>query len=287
MNVQMFNSWYFFWIVISVATFLGIYYLLRNKSERVKRTVLAALLFFALALHFLKALFPPYSLSTEVLYRDIWFINICAANICLFPFLFLSKSETAHDYMFYLGVLSGIAATLYPTEPLGKADQMAELLDVIRFYVHHGLLWIVPLLMVVLGLHKLSYRRTLRVLPCFMAVLLFIMVNQALQSELGFVALRGDEMLEVGYRNNSFIWGPDESGLGDFLLSLCPNVFKTVPVGAYAGEPKVWPWFWLWCPAAVLFIPPSFLLCMIFDRRSLAADIRALCTKIKRAFKKQ
>ena len=39
--------------------------------------------------------------------------------------------------MFYLGVLSSVIALLYPVEALEKADQTAEYLDIIRFYIHH------------------------------------------------------------------------------------------------------------------------------------------------------
>ena len=53
--------------------------------------VLFSILVFALILHFAKCFFPPYSNNPYRLYSDIWFINICAANILLFPFIFISK----------------------------------------------------------------------------------------------------------------------------------------------------------------------------------------------------
>ena len=73
MYIQMFNVWYFFWLVLSIEMFLGLYLLLRNKSEKTKKIVLFSFLAFALALHFLKAFFPPYSNNIDRLYRDSWF----------------------------------------------------------------------------------------------------------------------------------------------------------------------------------------------------------------------
>ena len=53
---------------------------------------------------------PPYSVDEARMLRDSWFVNICAANIALFPFMFLSKKECLKDYMFYIGAISGLIA---------------------------------------------------------------------------------------------------------------------------------------------------------------------------------
>lgn len=276
MIIQMFNFWYFFWLLLMAGAFIGLYFLLRNKSERTKNIVLFSILAFALLLHFLKAFFPPYSTDEARFFRDIWFINICAVNILFFPFIFLSRSKVLRDYMFYIGVLSGAVAILYPMEPLLKVDQTGELLDIVRYYIHHGILFIVPLLMVVFGLHKLSYRRVIKMAPVLLGVFLFIMMNQLLQQELGFTPVRGSgstDITEIGYKNSSYIWGADDGDfIGTVLRYLTPNVFKTIPVGEYAGQAKEWPFFWLIVPVYVLFTPLCFGLSMIFDRQNFLND---------------
>ena len=108
MRIEMFNFWYFFFIAALVGAYFGLYFLLRNRSTHTKYLVLYSILVFALLLHFLKAFIPPYSTDESRLFRDIWFINICAVNILVFPFIFLSKSETLRDYMVYIGLASGI-----------------------------------------------------------------------------------------------------------------------------------------------------------------------------------
>ena len=273
MRIRLFNFWYFFWIVFFVGIFILLYFLLRNKKDRAKRIVLFSILIFALVLHFLKFFIPPYSDDISRLYRDSWFTNICAANIFIFPFIFASKNNTAKDYMFYIGVISGIAATLLPLEPINKVNQTGEVLDIIRFYVHHSILWIVPLLMVVLKLHKIDYKRVWKMPGCLLLLLLFIMLNQIIQSELGFVPLRDDNFFQINYKNSSYIWGPNGDEFGRFLSYLCPNFFKTVPVGKFAGRIKYWPWFWLIVPAYVLLIPLMFFIALIFEKDVFRSDM--------------
>lgn len=286
MEIQMFNGWYFLILFICIGSVAGLYFILRNRTAKTQKIVLFCILLFGLILHFLKCFIPPYSTDIDRLYRDIFFVNICGANIFLFPFIFLSKSDKAKDYMFYIGLLSGLISIFYPMEPMAKVNQAAEWLDIVRFYFHHTMLWAVPLLMVVFKLHKISYKRVLCAPTYLLVVMLFIIVNQVLQSELGFVPLRGDDLLNVNYKNSSMIWGPT-GDIGEFLAVFCPNFFKTIPVGELAGQAKYWPWFWLIFPVYILVTPVAFLIAMIFDHKNFASDIKALNLKLKEKFAKK
>ncbi len=279
MNIQFFNAWYFLFLFLSLAGFAGLYLLLRNRRQKTIKIVLFSLLVFALVLHFLKGFYPPYSVDHARHLRDSWFVNICGANIGLFPFLFLCKNKHIKDYMFYIGVLSGLIAVFYPIEPVLKPNQAAEALDVVRFYIHHNLLWYVPMLMVLLKVHKLEYRRVWSTPVIFLLVMLFIMLNQIFQSELGYVDLRGDDMHDIPYVNNSMIWGPD-GNLSKLIEWACPDFFKTVPVGSHAGEAKYWPWFWLIVPCFVILTPLCFLIAMIFDFGSFKKDMQTLKARV-------
>lgn len=276
MYIAMFNGWYFFWLILSAGSIAGLYFVLRRKSLIVQKTVLFSLLAAGLLMHFLKVYIPPYSVDEARMLRDSWFVNICGANIALFPFFFWSKNDKIKDYMFYIGVISGLIALFYPQEPIAKLDQSAEQLDIIRFYYHHWMVLAVPLLMVLLGHHKLSYKRILVAPTGLLLLMLFIMLNQIFQSELGFIPLRDREnFFGIDYKNTSYIWGPGTNdAIGEFLAWFTPPVFKTVPVGEFAGQIKYWPWFWLITPVYILVTPLSFMIAMIFDHKSLYEDVK-------------
>lgn len=300
MLVEMFNVWYFLFLILSVGAIVGLYFILKNRTPKTQKIVLFAFLAFGLILHFLKVFIPPYSVDENRMLRDSWFVNICGANIALFPFIFLSKKDNFKDYMFYIGVLSGILAIFYPQEPIAKGDaQIAEIWDVLRFYYHHWMLVAVPLLMVVLKLHKLSYKRVFSAPIGLLLLMLFIILNQYFQAELGFIPLRGyapglesttlatpgmewEVFFDVNWKNTSYIYGPDfPDGIGKFLSIFCPDFFKKVPVGPFAGKEKYWPWFWLIFPAFILVTPLAFGVCMIFDHKNFANDVKNLIEKIK------
>ena len=259
--VKLFNFWYLFFIVLLAGAIVGLYFLLRKRSDRTKKWVLGSILFFNLALHFLKLTFPPYSTNPELAMREVWFVNVCATSVLFFPFIFISKSKTAKDYMVFLGIISGFLAMLYPTEAL---DKSVLTLDLWRFYICHGIIIAVPMLTVLLKLHKLDVKRIWKMPICMCAMLLFIICNQVLQSELGIIPLRNGDMLNINFRNPSLIWGPTDD-VAVLFSWLTPPFMKKIPVGEYAGQEKYWPFFWMVPGIVFYFLLIPLIICLIFD----------------------
>ena len=259
--VKLFNFWYLFFIVLLAGAIVGLYFLLRNRTDRTKKWVLGSILFFNLALHFLKLTFPPYSTNPELAMREVWFVNVCATSVLFFPFIFISKSKTAKDYMVFLGIISGFLAMLYPTEAI---DKSVLTLDLWRFYICHGIIIAVPMLTVLLKLHRLDVKRIWKMPICMCAMLLFIICNQVLQSELGIIPLRNGDMLNINFRNPSLIWGPTDA-VAVLFSWLTPGFMKKIPVGEFAGQEKYWPFFWMVPGIVVYFLLIPLIICLIFD----------------------
>ncbi len=284
MTVEFFNLPYFIFLFIGIGAVVGLYYLLRNKSKRTQWWVVFGLLAFNLVLHFLKLTFPPYSTNPDQAMRDVWFINICAVSVLTYPFIFLSKSKVAKDFMFYLGTISGSLALLIPTEALGETIWQW---DIIRFYIAHMIILIGPMLMVLLKLHTLNYKRIWKMPICMALVLLFIMVQQVIQSELGIVALRSADFFDINYKNPSLIWGPGDSELAVLFTVFTPEFLKTVPWGEFAGQLKYWPFFWLMPSMIVYFIVLPTLISLPWEAKHMKQDFQKAITKTKSVFGKK
>lgn len=281
MTVEFFNLPYFIFLFSGLGITVALHFLLRNKSEKTKKIVVFSLLLLNFALHFFKLFFPPYNESLERGLRDVFAVNICAVSVIVFPFIFLSKSKDAKDFMFYLGVLSGFLALVIPTEALG--EQVWQF-DLFRFYIAHAIIMIAPLLMVSLKVHKLNYRKIWK-MPLYMIVyFMFIMVNQVIQSELGIVSIRNGNFLDINFRNPSFFWKKPDNELAILFDIFTPNAFKYVPVGEFAGEAKYWPLIWITPAIAFYFIVFPLLLSAPWEGKKMWADLKWLASKVAAFF---
>ena len=276
--VEYFNFYYFLYLALAVALFFGLYFLLRNKSEQVSKIVLFSILLTSFILHFLKLLDESYKAWLPYSIRTITPENICAVSVLVFPWFFLSKKTILKDYMFYIGIFSGIGATVLPIDVIGHN---AFAFETFRYHFSHALLWIIPLLMVLLKLHTLDYKRIIKVPFIFYLILCIILVNEIILIGTGFV--NPDILFSREIRNHTLIFGPlsEVEFIGIIFNTLTPEIFRTVPIGVNASQPLYWPIVWLIIPSFVYFSLASLLLSLPFEHKRIKKDIKLLITKIK------
>ncbi|MDR0384181.1 MAG: hypothetical protein LBH47_02580 [Christensenellaceae bacterium] len=227
MVVEFGNLPYFVPMLLVTALCLAGHYFLRNKSYKTKYWTLFGVLIFNAILHFMKFLYVPDKYdSFDIIVRSISLENVCSVSSVLFPIIYLSKQSMFKNGMVYLGIISGIISFLYPTEALGK-DLFS--IDIIRFYLQHGIVWVVPVLMLSLDLHSLRFKELHHVLSYTILVFAFIYTSQAIVY--GSVNYGG--ILPVDkLTNNSFQWTITKE-LGDFVYVMLtwasPPIIRNYP----------------------------------------------------------
>ena len=276
--VEYFNFYYFLYIIFGLGLVIGLYLLLRDKSQKTSNIVLFSILLFSFIVHFLKLAFNHYQEWMPQSIRTITPENICAVSVLVFPWFFLSKQKILKDYMFYMGITSGIGATVIPIDALGCN---AFDFETMRYYFSHILIWVVPLLMVILKLHTLDYKRIIKAPFLVYLTLCIILVNEIILTGAGFVHINHLYSHEV--RNASLIFGPlpQLEFVGRLFTALTPEIFLTVPVGANAGAVYYWPIAWLVIPFYIYFCVLSFLLALPFEYKNVKKDILRLLRKFK------
>ena len=287
MTMEYFSTFYFVYPAICVAVFVALYFILRKKDRHIVYWVLFSLLALNFVLHFVKLAFPPYVGGLPGTIRKVTFENICAVSTLVFPFFMLSKKPVLLDYMFYLGVISGIASMFAPMNIIGLGVFEFE---TIRFYICHGSLWICPLLMVILKVHTLNYRRVIKVVLLYFCCLFLILINEVILMVIGWVAPPADfdgtlwdYFLSNVERNSGFIFGPppEFEKIAQFLLVLTPPFFKP---GEYID--CYMPVLWEVVPVLIYGTIGGTAICAIWDHRRMADDFArcraAASAKIKR-----
>jgi hypothetical protein len=216
----------------------------------------------------------PYSI------RTITPENICAVSVLIFPWFFLSKNPILKDYMFYIGIFSGIGATVLPIDVISRS---AFEFETFRYHFSHALLWIIPLLMVLLKLHTLDYKRIIKVPFIFYLILCIILVNEVILVGTGFV--QADILFSSEIRNHTLIFGPlaEVEFIGILFNTLTPELFRTVPIGVNAGNPFYWPIVWLIIPSFVYFSLASLILSLPFEHKRIKNDVKLLFAKLNKS----
>lgn len=262
--IQVGNLYYFLEIASAIFIFSIVYFLLKNRSERTKFSFLLIWCFLNFALHFLKQFFYK---SPDFLHKSTA-ENICAVSTLCFPFIMLMKKESPlHDFMYFIGMLGGLAGIIYPTEAIGRDFLNFETM---RFYFCHISLLLIPLLLAVLNIYKPKLKNVWTIPIFFLLYETIIMANTAILCFSKLVVREGFTSFQLfmsrQYMNNSFVFGPtDDTGIiGKIIGSMALPFMKLDILNINNGDITYWPVLWLIIPSIVLFVPIYLLFSLPF-----------------------
>ncbi len=281
------SPFYLLMILLMVSAAIGLFFLLRRKSEGVKKAVVLSLMLLNLFQHLFKwAIYPMYEgMGFNVLSTAY---NMCATLIILSPIAFLSKGAFLKNFVYPVGCAAGLVAVAVPYWYIGMS--VSELgWEYARFYICHALLFIASLLPLLLGLHKPSFKAVLQPGAAFLLALVLILINDIIFITLGLFG--GYEhhdlyasLLEI---NPCFSMGPPEEfiWLGRLSSFFTPGVFLgESSTGLYT------PILWYAIPVYIGITLVAVAVFFSMDRKNLrlaASSLKVKLTALKNKLKKQ
>ena len=249
------------------------------------------------ALHFLALYTPYYASGGKNGWCVITFNNLCTVYVVFAPFLFLFGRKYCKDYLFFIGILSGLVAYMFPSGPTMLPEQTFAdemyIINVTRYYICHMPLVVCPLVMVDMKIHRLNYHRLWAMPFAFALAFLIIMINGIImgpickhpwypQTILGPNGLFDRYGKVSGVSNNALVYGPPKEQ--DVIWSwLYPYLPRGLVVYEAYGHLQFVPVLWCLPFGYFMVVTTMFPLCMIFDHKRVAIDIRL----VKRYFRRR
>jgi hypothetical protein len=208
--------------------------------------------------------------------------NVCALLIILMPIAFLSKSVFLRDYVFVAGAFAGFITNVIPYWHIGIP--VSELgWEYARFYICHSLLFFSGMLPLLLGMHRLSYRRSPKIALGFILSLGIIILNDIISIALGICYdYTLDGLYEALFEMNpAMSMHPIESFpiIEKIARALSPAVFFPEGSGSYV------PILWYVIPVFIGFTLLAFTVIVSTQFKVFISDCKKLKTYIKSKLK--
>ncbi len=161
-------------IVLPILFIIGLYFLLKNKSQKTQKIVILVLIGINVLQHLFKSWvwYPLYHGVFD--FRNISFCNVCASAILLSPVAFLCRSKSLKDAQFFFGILGGVVSMWIISVEAGIYIFSWEY---IRYFTCHAILMVTSALPVLLGLHTLNMKNAWKVALYFIALEVIVFVD--------------------------------------------------------------------------------------------------------------
>lgn len=271
------SPFYILMICLLIVICIGLWLLIRKLSPRMQRLAVFLIMMINVIQHLFKwAIYPIYegqgfnALSTAY--------NVCALLILMMPIAFLSKSRFLRDYVFIAGAFAGFITNVVPFWHIGIP--VSELgWEYARFYICHSLLFFSGMLPLMLGMHKISYRRSPLISLGFLMSICLIIINDIVCVSMGiYGTFTLDGLYEALYEMNpAMAMHPNESFpiLDKIANVLTPHVFLP------SGNNGVYvPVLWYAIPAFIGFTLLPFVVIVVSRPKEFCSDLKKLFSKL-------
>lgn len=253
----------------------------RKVKPEVAHVVIVVLLFTNFVLHFLKIFLPSYFGDLPYSIKKVTPDNICAVSVIFFPFMYLWGGKYFKDYMFYLGIVSGLGVYLYPSSYDGYViNNVDTVVEIARFYFSHLPLVIAPLAMVASGLHRPHHRRVFMTPLIFLGVLSVVGLNEVFLKLSGITNASWQDVFSNNYRNGAMVFGPMsvlDASLGRFYWMILPFLTYQWPGSNLTYYVPV---LWIALPTFIIMSIGYFLISLPWSHREAYLDYHMLKQKL-------
>lgn len=281
MTINYFSLAHLIYIGAAIGFAAALYFLLRNKSEMVKRICVVSLMALNVIQHLFKSyIYPQYEgLGFNALNSAY---NMCALLILVSPIAYLSRSERLKDFVFYTGSAAGLVAILVPYWHIGE---YMFTWDVIRFFICHALLFASSVLTLLFGHHKPSWRSSYRIAAGFFISVAVIIINDIFFLYMGLYPGENAENLFESMRHINPVWsfGPPEQ------FAFVEKIAKFFSPDIFVGEnaaglyvPILWYFMPIFLAISILTLPIT----AFFDKESFLCDMKKHKEKFLFCFEK-
>lgn len=261
---------YFAYILIAIGICVGLFFILKNKSDKVKRIAVLSVAFLNLVQHLLKGIIYPHYWGDFSPHLSSAY-NVCAFLIIISPFIILWGNELLKNYLTYLGTIAGMIAMLVPYWFIGQSAFQSE---AYRFYLCHSLLFVSSLLPALLRMHTMRWRHFWKIGLLFLAMLGIIILNDLLFLAIGQYPVSNPSDIYGSLCEINPCWSVTPPKNFDWLVNLI-RIFTPLPF-------EKLPILWYAIPMYAGITLVSFCVCALIDFNAFRASIASLKEKLKK-----
>ncbi len=268
---------YFAYILIAIGACVGAFFVLRRKSEWVKRLVVVIIAFVNLAQHLLKGLIYPHYWGNFSPHLSSAY-NVCAFLIIASPFIWLFGCNLLKNYITYIGSIAGMIAMLVPYWFIGQSAFQSE---AYRFYLCHSLLFISSILPALLGLVELKWKHFWKIGLLFFAMLGIIILNDIFFLAIGQYPVSNPSDIYGSLCEINPCWSIVPPSNFDWLVKIIGFFTPSFLMGNNSAGLYV-PILWYAIPMYLGITLVAFIICVSCDLSSFKSYLESVKAKIKK-----